>query len=63
MSGARFGRLVGAGLAAVAAMAAIASSASAKGLEAEIVRSKGGIPTITADDYKGLGFGYGYALA
>ena len=63
MSGARFGRLVGAGLAAVAAIAAIASSASAKGLEAEIVRSKGGIPTITADDYKGLGFGYGYALA
>ena len=27
------------------------------------MRSKGGIPTITADDYKGLGFGYGYALA
>ena len=32
-------------------------------LKAEIIRSKGGIPTIRADDFKGLGFGYGYAFA
>ena len=48
-----------------AAIAALtASGADAKGkLKAEIIRSKGGIPTIRADDFKSLGFGYGYAFA
>ena len=50
------------GAAAIAALTA--SGAEAKGkLKAEIIRSKGGIPTIRADDFKGLGFGYGYAFA
>ena len=40
------------------------SGADAKGkLKAEIIRSKGGIPTIRADAFKNLGFGYGYAFA
>ncbi len=50
------------GAAAIAALTA--SGADAKGkLKAEIIRSKGGIPTIRADDFKSLGFGYGYAFA
>ncbi len=32
-------------------------------LKAEIIRSKGGIPTIRADSFKDMGFGYGYAFA
>ena len=50
------------GAATIAALTA--SGADAKGkLKAEIIRSKGGIPTIRADDFKSLGFGYGYAFA
>lgn len=45
----------------VAAPAAVAAKKG--GLEATITRQKQGIPTIEADNYRGLGFGYGYALA
>ncbi len=49
-------------LTVVGIAALFASGAEAK-LKAEIIRSKGGIPTIRADTFKGLGFGYGYAFA
>ena len=50
---------------AVAAIATLVSGgAAAQGkLKAEIIRSKGGIPTIRADSFKDMGFGYGYAFA
>src|SRR5215208_3685715 len=58
------GRRVGVLLAVFAALAMAATGAAAKGkLKAEIIRSKGGIPTIQADSFKELGFGYGYAFA
>ena len=41
---------------------AVPAMAEAK-LEAKITRNKQGIPTIEADSYKDLGFGYGYAFA
>jgi acyl-homoserine-lactone acylase len=43
--------------------APVAGAAKNGGMEAEIIRQKQGIPTIIADDFKSLGFGYGYALA
>lgn len=42
---------------------AIASSAAAAGYEAQIVRTKYGIPHITAKDFGGLGYGQAYAFA
>src|SRR3954467_4505736 len=58
------GRRAGAFFAVLALVAIGAGSADAKGrLKAEIIRSTGGIPTIRADTFKGLGFGYGYAFA
>jgi len=39
-------------------------AATAKGkIEAEIIRNAQGIPTIQAENYKSLGYGYGYAFA
>src|SRR5690348_10749187 len=43
--------------------AALPAAASAAPLEATIARDRDGVPHITARDYAGLGFGYGYALA
>ncbi|MDX6580974.1 MAG: acyl-homoserine-lactone acylase [Solirubrobacterales bacterium] len=43
--------------------APVAEAAKKGGLEATITRQKQGIPTIEADNFKSLGFGYGYALA
>jgi acyl-homoserine-lactone acylase len=39
------------------------SAAAAERLSAEIRRTAHGIPHITADDYAGMGYGYGYAIA
>jgi acyl-homoserine-lactone acylase len=50
-------------VAAIAAVATPAQAAAKGGLEAEIIRNEQGIPTIEADSYKALGFGYGYAFA
>ena len=43
--------------------APVAQAASKGGMEAKITRQKQGIPTIEADSFKELGFGYGYAFA
>src|ERR1044072_8773785 len=52
------------GAIALVAVATLAMASGAEGkLKAEIIRSKGGIPTIRADDFKSLGYGYGYAFA
>ena len=48
---------------ALAALAAPAAASPAAGTKAKITRSAGGIPTIEAKNWKGLGFGYGYAFA
>ena len=48
---------------AIAAVAAPAEAAKGGGLKAKITRNDVGIPTIEADSYKDLGFGYGYAFA
>ncbi len=51
-------------VAAIAIAGLASGGAAAKGkLKAEIIRSKGGIPTIRADSFKDMGFGYGYAFA
>ena len=67
MQGRKGLRGLGASVLAVAAIGAMAMPATgvAKGgkLEAEITRNEQGIPTIEADSYKALGFGYGYAFA
>jgi acyl-homoserine-lactone acylase len=48
----------------VCLLAAPMAEAVKKGkVQAKITRQKQGIPTIEADDFKSLGFGYGYALA
>ena len=48
----------------VCLMAAPAVQAAKKGgLEAKISRNKVGIPTIEAENFKSLGFGFGYAIA
>lgn len=43
--------------------AGIATAASAAGYEASIVRTKYGIPHVTAKDFGGLGYGQAYAFA
>ena len=43
--------------------AASASAAQAAGYEAQVVRTKYGIPHVTAKDFGGLGFGQAYAFA
>ena len=43
--------------------APVAQAEKGGGLKAKITRNKQGIPTIEADSYKDLGFGYGYAFA
>lgn len=48
---------------AVLASAGITSAASAAGYKAEIVRTKYGIPHVTAADYGGAGYGQAYAYA
>jgi acyl-homoserine-lactone acylase len=49
---------------ALAMLAApVAASAEGGGLKAKITRSAVGTPTIEAKNWKGLGFGYGYAFA
>ncbi len=59
-----FGRRGVAAVAVLAVAAVAAPAADAKGgYEAKITRNKQGIPTIEADSYKDLGFGYGYAFA
>ncbi len=40
-----------------------ATEAAAKAPKAKITRSAGGTPTIEAKNWKGIGFGYGYAFA
>jgi acyl-homoserine-lactone acylase len=42
---------------------AVPASAAAAPLGATIARDRWGVPHITAGDYAGLGYGYGYALA
>ncbi len=60
----RSSRSGGLALIALLACAAFAAPAAAKGgLEATITRNAQGIPTIEADDFKSLGYGYGYAFA
>jgi len=41
----------------------VAAQADAKGLKAKITRNAQGIPTIEAENYESLGYGYGYAFA
>ncbi|MCC2662988.1 MAG: hypothetical protein K0S35_910 [Geminicoccaceae bacterium] len=48
---------------ALCAALVIAPAASAAKLKVKITRSAHGIPNIEAKDWKGLGFGYGYAFA
>src|SRR5688500_5394637 len=43
--------------------APVAGAAKKGGMEAKITRQAQGIPTIEADSFKELGFGYGYAFA
>jgi acyl-homoserine-lactone acylase len=50
-------------LLALAILAVFLLPAVAPAQEATIRRTDHGIPHITADDYEGLGYGYGYALA
>jgi acyl-homoserine-lactone acylase len=50
-------------LLALTLLAAVLLPAAASAQEATIQRTDHGIPHITADDYEGLGYGYGYALA
>ncbi|MFN3514585.1 MAG: penicillin acylase family protein [Phenylobacterium sp.] len=45
------------------AAAGIAGGASAAGYQAEIVRTKYGVPHVTAPDFGGLGYGQAYAYA
>ena len=61
----QFGRVDPAAMAAVALSRWLASGVAAgEGqAKAEIIRSKGGIPTIQAESFKDVGFGYGYAFA
>lgn len=49
--------------AACALAAGIASTAAAATYEAQIVRTKYGIPHVSAKDYRGLGYGQAYAFA
>jgi len=49
--------------AACALAAAFASGAQAASYEAQVVRTKYGIPHVTAKDFGGLGFGQAYAFA
>src|SRR3954451_8994374 len=53
----------GLGGAVVAAVIALLAPASALAARAEIRRTAHGIPHITAKDFRGIGFGYGYAFA
>src|SRR3954447_23127327 len=56
--------LRGVWVAVMAAMAlALPAAAAAEPLDAKIARDRDGVPHITAADYAGLGYGYGYALA
>ncbi len=68
MNAATAGSRIVRGLAVVsttlAVVALAATGAAAKGkLKAEIIRSKGGIPTIQGESFKDVGFGFGYAFA
>ncbi|MQA75375.1 MAG: hypothetical protein GEU88_13700 [Solirubrobacterales bacterium] len=56
--------LCSAGLALLGGVVAIApAQAKGPGTEVKITRNAQGIPTIEADDYRGLGYGYAYAFA
>ena len=59
----RWGAAVVCALAIGVVAAPVAQAEKGGGLKAKITRNKQGIPTIEADSYKDLGFGYGYAFA
>ena len=59
----RWGAAVVCALAIGVMAAPVAQAEKGGGLKAKITRNKQGIPTIEADSYKDLGFGYGYAFA
>ena len=59
----RWGAAVVCALAIGVVAAPVAQAEKGGGLKAKITRNKQGIPTIEADNYKSLGFGYGYAFA
>jgi acyl-homoserine-lactone acylase len=50
-------------IAAVAALLLVPTTAAAEDFDATIQRTDHGIPHVSAKDYAGLGYGYGYALA
>ena len=49
--------------AACALALALGPAAQARGYEAQVVRTKYGVPHVTAKDFGGLGYGQAYAFA